>query len=140
MAKGLGAILATVAAREQADRLAAGAAVACPVCGVEMEATMGRFYCWSGDDEPCIDTDEYADVHHAFYDACGRLDTRYGNPVILAAVIANGEPLVELRIMVGGYYESNLRIKSIGVATVVPALIRRHGWTWQDWVPDKYTR
>jgi len=145
MVKGLGSILANLAAREQADRLADGEAVKCPICGVEMEAGL-RWFCYSADPDagdPCILSPAFKDVEQAYYDNGGKYDD-WQEGQVLAAVVVNGQPVVELRVMRGGYGRSNLRVSNWGGNRVaimtVPALIQRFGWTWQDWIPDKYTK
>lgn len=151
MAKGLGAIMASVDLARKQERLEAGEALLCPICGTEMEAEGGSYFCYAWKDpkshretiHPCV-TSTHSHVKEAYlatHDDWGAEDA-WQHQVLAAVVDASGDTpkiLAELRTVRGPNAKTNMRASveydSGYSEDYLPELVRKYGWTFMDWVP-----
>jgi hypothetical protein len=131
--------MAEASMMETLARVKAGKTVLCPLCGHEMQHNGAAWFCRSGegrDPGPC-------DLSQAFDAYCdpneGRWSDDWQRTALAAVVLPGPKVVVELRVVRGFGGRDNLRVSgTCGVNDAeVPSLITRHGWTWQEWMPEE---
>lgn len=138
MAKGLGAIMAAQKQTAARWRIEEGISIACPVCGAEMEYNGSVWVCRGIEANMPSDLRAAAEAAGfdplAFYVKDGAIDA-------LAAVVDEEE---EIRVYLipankngrfGGWVVTVADIDEKGRE---PELIAKFGWTWADWVPNRF--
>ena len=145
MSKGLGGIMAAVAMEEEKDRVEKGEGVACPSCGREMEFNGCAWFCrFDCIDEEAILTSAYEALERGLWIGWGFKDIYDWDAsiqgLVFAMVMKEGKPVVSFECVRGGRGRNAIRIATAGDndnRADVPYLIKKYGWTWQDWFPSE---